>query len=74
LVSGKTVRYALRALSLILPRIQIIQKLIDRFGLPWAYRFMALSFMVFGIVRFYSFCPLNRPDILPFRSARRSGS
>ncbi|GHJ89148.1 hypothetical protein NliqN6_5550 [Naganishia liquefaciens] len=27
----------------------IIQKLIDRFGLPWAYRFMALSLMVFGI-------------------------
>ncbi|KAI5454814.1 hypothetical protein NCC49_003696 [Naganishia albida] len=27
----------------------IIQKLIDRFGLTWAYRFMALSFMVFGI-------------------------
>ncbi|KAJ9127745.1 hypothetical protein QFC24_000028 [Naganishia onofrii] len=27
----------------------IIQKLIDKFGLPWAYRFMALSFLVFGI-------------------------
>jgi hypothetical protein len=58
LVSGKSTRYALQTLSLIRLQIQIIQKLIDRFGLPWAYRFMALSFMVFGIVRLLQLLPL----------------